>query len=68
MKRLGMLLLGSLFCLVFLASCAPVTVQKCYEEYKYTEDGKVKQRYKECITQVPEKMPPIHLKHQDLYE
>lgn len=57
-----------MLCVLFFASCAPVTVQKCYEEYRYGEDGKLKQQYKECITQVPEKMPPIHLKHQDLYE
>ena len=64
MKRCCILLL----CVLFLTSCAAVTVQKCYEEYRYGEDGKLKQLYKECITQVPEKMPPIHLKHQDLYE
>ncbi len=64
MKRFFVLM----FCVLFLVSCAPVTVQKCYEERRYGEDGKLKQKYTECITQVPEKMPPIHLKHQDLYE
>jgi len=51
-----------------LAACAPVTVQKCYTDYKYDENGKMKQEYKECISQVPEKMPPLQLKHKDLYE
>ena len=51
-----------------LVACAPVTVQKCYKDYKYDENGKLKQEYNECITQVPEKMPPLQLKHKDLYE
>ena len=65
MKRCCIVLL----CVLFLSSCySKVTIEKCYEEYRYGEDGKLKQQYKECITQVPEKMPPIRLKHQDLYE
>jgi hypothetical protein len=64
MKRCVILLLSVLF----LASCAKASIQKCYEEYRYGDDGKLKQQYKECITQEPERMPPVHLKHQDLYE
>lgn len=54
--------------LFMLTACAPVTVQKCYKDYKYDESGKIKQEYSECISQVPEKMPPLQLKHKDLYE
>ena len=48
-------------------SCAPVTISKCIKDYKYDGD-KVQNEYSECITQTPEKMPPLHLKHQELYE
>jgi hypothetical protein len=48
-------------------SCAPVTITKCIEEYRYDGD-KIKSKYKECVTQTPEKMPPIHLKHQELVQ
>ena len=48
-------------------SCTPVTISKCITDYNY--DGDVlRKEYKECITQTPEKMPAVHLKHQELYE
>ena len=48
-------------------SCAPITISKCIKNYKYDGD-KVQSEYTECVNQTPEKMPPIHLKHQELYE
>ncbi len=60
---LGCLVLGG----VFLAGCAPVKITKCKIEYKY-ENGQKVMEYSECIEQVPEKMPPIHLKNVELYE
>ena len=50
-----------------LAACSPVTIQKCHKEYKYDGD-KIMSEYTECLTQTPEKMLPVHLKHQELYE
>jgi hypothetical protein len=50
-----------------LMSCAPITISKCIKDYKYDGD-KVSSEYTECITQTPEKTPPIHMKHQELYE
>ena len=50
-----------------VVSCSPVTVSKCVKDYTYDGD-KIQSEYRECITQTPEKMPPIHLKHQELYE
>jgi len=50
-----------------LTSCAPVTISKCVEDYRYNGD-KVISIYKECITQTPERIPPIHLRHKELYE
>jgi len=50
-----------------IVSCAPVTLSKCRTDYIYDGD-KVQSEYRECITQTPEKMPPVHLKHQELYE
>ena len=48
-------------------SCSPVTLTKCIEDYSYDGD-KIKSIYKECVTQTPEKLPPIHLKHQELIQ
>jgi hypothetical protein len=53
-------------CLTMVA-CTPVTIQKCHKEYKYDGD-KLVSEYSECVNQTPEKMMPIHLKHQELYE
>ena len=66
MKKL--FLFSVVMSLIVMFACAPVNIQKCYTDYKYGNDGKVQSEYKECITQVPERMPPIHLKHQDLYQ
>lgn len=62
-----MLLLAVMICIAVTA-CAPVTLQKCITEYKYTADGKVQSTYAECLNQTPEKTAPVHLKHQELYE
>lgn len=51
----------------FVASCAPVTIEKEITEYKY-EGDKLTQTYKEKITQIPEKRLPITLRHAELYE
>jgi hypothetical protein len=51
-----------------LAACAPISVNKCYEEFSYDDSGRVKKVYKECIQQVPEKTSPIHLKNKELYD
>lgn len=61
------------FCLTavavfILAACAPISVNKCYEEFSYDDSGRVKKVYKECIQQVPEKTTAIHLKNKDLYD
>ncbi len=53
---------------VALAACTPVTIQKCIKEYEYGKDGKLVQEYSECISQQPEKVMPIHIKHKELYE
>ena len=61
----------SLLLIVFayaMCGCAPVTLQKCYTDYEYTAEGKIKQEYKECITQVPGQIPAVNPKHKDLYE
>lgn len=51
-----------------LLSCAPVQVEKRYTEYYYDKEGKLVKEYTESVVQTPERMPPIHLKNQDLYE
>jgi predicted small secreted protein len=51
-----------------VAACSPVTIQKCQKDIKYDKDGKKLAEYTECVTQTPEKMSPLHLKHQELYE
>ena len=48
-------------------SCSPVTIQKCVKDYKYDGD-KLKSEYTECVVQTPDKLPPLHLKHQELFE
>ena len=53
--------------LLFVVSCAPVTVTKELTEFKYDGD-KLIETYKETITQVPEKRLPITLRHPELYE
>ena len=58
----GLLIISTIF-----ISCAPVTISKCITDYTYDGD-KVRNEYTECIGQTPEKMPPIQLKHQELYE
>lgn len=65
--------MGKFFWVVLLivsavcVSCAPVTMSKCIKDYKY-DGAKVLSEYSECVTQTPEQMPPLHLKHQELYE
>jgi hypothetical protein len=58
---------GLIIVSIFCVSCAPVTLTKCIEDYKYNGD-KLIMKSSECVTQTPEKMPPLHLKHQELYE
>ncbi|MBA4349597.1 MAG: hypothetical protein C0415_06395 [Thermodesulfovibrio sp.] len=64
MKIIFLLILLLAFSLI---SCAPVTISKCAEDYKYSGD-KVISVYKECVAQTPERIPPLHLKHKELYE
>jgi hypothetical protein len=68
MRTKIILLSGVVILIAFMLSCAPVSVQKCYSEFTYGQDGKVVKEYKECLTQVPERLPPVHLKNKDLYE
>ncbi|OQB56767.1 MAG: hypothetical protein BWX99_00389 [Deltaproteobacteria bacterium ADurb.Bin151] len=56
-----------MFVLFLLMSCSPVTIQKCVKDYKYDGD-KLKSEYTECVVQTPDKLPPLHLKHQELFE
>lgn len=65
MKKI--ILLFILLVALSLSSCAPVTISKCTEDYKYSGD-KLINTYKECITQQPESLPPLHLRHKELYE
>lgn len=57
-----------LFGLSVLVGCAPITIDKCYEEYKYDSNGRMTSKYNECIHQIPEKMAPIHLKQTEMYQ
>lgn len=67
MKKQFILLMLVVFCLSVI-SCAPIYIEKCYYETKYDAAGHEVGKYSECIKQQPESMPPIHLKHKDLYE
>jgi hypothetical protein len=67
-KKIILLVVMIIVPISFIISCAPITCTKSYTEYTYDKDGKVAKEYTETITQVPEKMPPIHLKNKDLYE
>jgi len=64
MKKFAFLIILSFLA----ASCAPVFVEKCYEEHQYDEKGKIIKTYRECIRQQPESIRPIKLKNKDLYE
>lgn len=66
MKKLLLLLFVTITLSIF--ACAPIQVTKKSVEYTYDKDGKVVKKYEESITQVPERMPPIHLKNTELYE
>jgi hypothetical protein len=68
MRKKVILILAAVILVTFMLSCAPVSIQKCYKEYTYGQDGKVAKEYNECVTQVPERLPPLHLKNKDLYE
>jgi hypothetical protein len=67
MRKISMLLMMMSY-LLLVACGTPVGIQKCYTDYNYYQDGKVKQEYKECVSQTPEKMPAINPKHKDLLE
>lgn len=66
MRRI-IIVLTLLLVAILIMACMPITIEKCTTDYTYRDD-KVASEYKECITQVPEKIPPIHLKHADMYE
>ena len=68
MRKKIILFLGVVILVAFMLSCAPVNVTKCYKEFTYGQDGKVVKEYNECVTQVPERLPPLHLRNKDLYE
>jgi len=53
--------------IALVMSCSPVTLQKCIHDYSYDGD-RIKSIYSECVTQTPEKLPPIHLRHQELVQ
>jgi hypothetical protein len=68
MKKMIFLFIITSAVFLFMVACAPVNIQKCSKEYTYDKDGKLVKEYNECVTQIPERMPPLHLKNKDLYE
>jgi hypothetical protein len=57
--------------LFFVAGCVapvPVHITKCIKDYKYDDKNRITSEYSECINQTPEKVAPMHLKHQELYD
>lgn len=68
MRRRLFSLMTAVALFAVLLSCAPVQVEKRYTEYYYDKEGKLVKEYTESVVQTPERMPPIHLKNQDLYE
>jgi hypothetical protein len=51
-----------------VSACSPVQVSKCAKEIVYDQAGKAISEYNECVTQSPNSLPPIHLRHQELLQ